>query len=107
MTSSALISAEGYVAPRHMKAIKALGGRDFVYLAAVVGVYSRHGSIMIESRVLHRGNGGGLGEARQARDIQHGQGSQFTCTAFSSVLIENGIAISMDGKGSWRDNVFS
>jgi hypothetical protein len=34
------------------------------------------------------------------------QGSQFTGSAFTSVLIKNGIAISMDGKGAWRDNVF-
>jgi putative transposase len=34
------------------------------------------------------------------------QGSQFTCPAFTSVLSANGIAISMDGKGAWRDNVF-
>ena len=34
------------------------------------------------------------------------QGSQFTGSAFSSVLADNGIAISMDGKGAWRDNVF-
>jgi putative transposase len=26
--------------------------------------------------------------------------------AFTSVLIKKGIAISMDGKGAWRDNVF-
>jgi putative transposase len=34
------------------------------------------------------------------------QGSQFTSDAFTEVLIDNGIAISMDGKGAWRDNVF-
>jgi putative transposase len=34
------------------------------------------------------------------------RGSQFTSDAFTEVLIENHIAISMDGKGSWRDNVF-
>ena len=34
------------------------------------------------------------------------QGSQFTGAAFTGVLINNGIAISMDGKGAWRDNVF-
>jgi putative transposase len=33
------------------------------------------------------------------------QGSQFTGAAFTGVLIENGIAISMDGRGAWRDNV--
>ena len=34
------------------------------------------------------------------------QGSQFTGAAFTGALAENGIAISMDGKGAWRDNVF-
>ena len=34
------------------------------------------------------------------------QGSQFTGAAFTSLLANNGIAISMDGKGAWRDNVF-
>ena len=34
------------------------------------------------------------------------QGSQFTGTAFTGVLIKNAIAISMDGEGAWRDNVF-
>jgi transposase InsO family protein len=31
---------------------------------------------------------------------------QFTGAAFTGVLIKNAIAISMDGKGAWRDNVF-
>ena len=34
------------------------------------------------------------------------QGSQFTGSAFTGVLANSGIAISMDGKGAWRDNVF-
>jgi len=34
------------------------------------------------------------------------QGSQFTCEAFTDVLKAHGIAISMDGKGRWVDNVF-
>jgi putative transposase len=34
------------------------------------------------------------------------QGSRFTGSAFTSVLADNGIAISMDGKEAWRDNVF-
>ena len=34
------------------------------------------------------------------------QGSQFTGAAFTSALVGHGIAISMDGKGAWRDNVF-
>jgi len=34
------------------------------------------------------------------------QGSQYTSEAFTKVLKDNGIKISMDGKGAWRDNVF-
>jgi putative transposase len=34
------------------------------------------------------------------------QGSQFTSDAFIGILRSHGIAISMDGKGRWLDNVF-
>jgi putative transposase len=34
------------------------------------------------------------------------QGSQFTSKAFTDVLTDAGIRISMDGKGRWVDNVF-
>ena len=34
------------------------------------------------------------------------QGSQFTSLEFTQLLKDNGIAISMDGRGCWRDNVF-
>jgi putative transposase len=34
------------------------------------------------------------------------QGSQFTSLDFTDVLKANAIAISMDGRGCWRDNVF-
>ena len=34
------------------------------------------------------------------------QGSQFTSVAFLKVLQDAKIAISMDGKGTWRDNIF-
>jgi putative transposase len=34
------------------------------------------------------------------------QGSQYTSEGFIGVLKENGIKISMDGKGSFRDNIF-
>jgi putative transposase len=34
------------------------------------------------------------------------QGSQFTGEAFTNALRSKGIAISMDGKGRWMDNVF-
>ena len=34
------------------------------------------------------------------------KGSQFTCESFTDVLYDHAIAISMDGKGRWADNVF-
>ena len=45
---------------------------------------------------------------RSAGDIQHRSGrDQFTASdAFTGLLKANGIQISMDGKGSWKDNVF-
>ena len=48
---------------------------------------------------------------RSQRDAKHrrdntDQGSQFTGSAFTGLLASHGIAISMDGKGAWRDNVF-
>ena len=34
------------------------------------------------------------------------QGAQFTSAAFTGLLQPHGIAISMDGRGCWRDNIF-
>jgi putative transposase len=34
------------------------------------------------------------------------QGSQYTSEAFTAILKDHDIRISMDGKGAWRDNVF-
>ena len=34
------------------------------------------------------------------------QGAQFTSAAFTGLLQDRGIAISMDGQGCWRDNIF-
>ncbi len=53
-------------------------------------------------------------EALEDAMLRHGrpeifntdQGSQFTSFAFTDVLKNAGIAISMDGRGAWRDNVF-
>jgi putative transposase len=54
----------------------------------------------------HR-RGGGVGEARAPRDLQHPiRESNSTSAEFIDLLKDNGIAISMDGKGCWPDNVF-
>ena len=85
--------------------------RGFVYLTAVVDVFSR--------RVLAHKVAITL-EACHAKEIieqafaRHGtpeivntdQGSQFTAKEFTRVVLEAGCRLSMDGRGAWRDNVF-
>ena len=34
------------------------------------------------------------------------QGAQFTSAAFTGLLLDHGIRLSMDGRGCWRDNIF-
>ena len=85
--------------------------RGFVYLVAIVDWFSR---CVLAHRLSITMEADFCVEALEEALIKHGkpeifntdQGSQFTGDAFTSVLIKNGIAISMDGKGSWRDNVF-
>ena len=83
----------------------------FVYLVAVVDWFSRR---VLSHRVSITMEAEFCIEALQEALAKHGkpeifntdQGSQFTSADFTGVLLKNGIAISMDGKGSWRDNVF-
>ena len=85
--------------------------RGFVYLAAVVDVSSRR---VLAHRVSITMEAGFCVEALEEALARHGkpeifntdQGSQFTSLDFTSVLTTAGVAISMDGKGAWRDNVF-
>jgi putative transposase len=85
--------------------------RGFVYLVAVVDWFSRR---VLSHRVSISMEAGFCVEALEEALAKHGkpeifntdQGSQFTSAEFTGTLHKNGIAISMDGKGSWRDNVF-
>jgi putative transposase len=85
--------------------------RGFVYLCAVVDWFSRRVlawrlSITLEVEFCL--------EAVEEALVRHGkpeifntdQGSQFTSADFTGRLLKHAIAISMDGKGSWRDNLF-
>jgi len=83
----------------------------FVYLAAVLDWFSRRVlswrvSITMEVDFC-------LDAVEEALALHGGpeifntdQGSQFTSAAFTGLLSKNAIAISMDGRGAWRDNVF-
>ena len=54
---------------------------------------------------LRRDVGGGAGQARQTENLQHRPGLAVHGRRVTGLLIKNGIAISMDGKGAWRDNI--
>jgi putative transposase len=85
--------------------------RGFVYLAVVLDWFSRR---VLSWRVSITMEAAFCVETLEVALALHGkpdifntdQGSQFTGAAFTGVLTDNGIAISMDGKGAWRDNVF-
>jgi putative transposase len=85
--------------------------RGFVYLAVVLDWFSRR---VLSWRVSITMEAAFCVETLEDALARHGkpdifntdQGSQFTGTAFTGVLIKSAIAISMDGKGAWRDNVF-
>ena len=85
--------------------------RGFVYLAAVVDWFSRRVlawrlSITMEAAFCIEALEEALARYGRPEIFNTDQGSQFTSTAFTEVLLKNEIAISMDGKGAWRDNVF-
>ena len=85
--------------------------RGFVYLGAVVDWFSRRVlswrlSITMETEFCTEALEEALAHHGKPEIFNTDQGSQFTSAAFTGVLLNADIAISMDGKGSWRDNVF-
>jgi putative transposase len=85
--------------------------RGFVYLCAVMDWFARR---ILAWRLSNTMEAQFCVEVLEDALAKHGrpeifnsdQGSQFSGMAFTGVLIKNEIAISMDGKGAWRDNVF-
>jgi putative transposase len=85
--------------------------RGFVYLAAVVDWFSRRVlawrvSITLEVDFCLEAVKEALARHAKPEIFNTDQGSQFTSTDFTGLLLDNKIAISMDGRGAWRDNVF-
>jgi putative transposase len=85
--------------------------RGFVYLAVVLDwatrrVLSWRLSITMEAAFCVETLEDALACHGKPEIFNTDQGSQFTGSAFTGVLASNAIAISMDGKGAWRDNVF-
>jgi len=85
--------------------------RGFVNLAAVVDWFSRKIlswklSITMDVSFCIEAVEEALSSHDRPEIFNTDQGSQFTSEAFTEQLKKNGIQISMDGKGCWRDNVF-
>jgi putative transposase len=85
--------------------------RGFVYLAAVVDWFSRRVltwrlSITLSADFCIEALEEALERYGRPEIFNTDHGSQFTSADFIKVLKDAEIAISMDGKGAWRDNVF-
>ena len=85
--------------------------RGFVYLTAVVDVASRRvlaHKVAITLEACHAREVIEQAFARWGMPeiVNTDQGSQFTATKFTDVVLAQGCQLSMDGRGAWRDNVF-
>jgi putative transposase len=86
-------------------------GRGFLYLTAIIDWASR---AVLSWRLSNTMDASFCVEALEEALARYGkpdifntdQGSQFTSAAFTTVLTEAGVRISMDGRGRWMDNVF-
>jgi putative transposase len=85
--------------------------RGFVYLVAHMDWYSRYvlawrvGTTM-ESAFCQESLEDALTRHTAPRIHNSDQGSQFTADTYVQRLLDAGIAVSMDGRGRWADNVF-
>jgi putative transposase len=85
--------------------------RGFCYLVAIMDWASRK---ILSWRLSNTQDVGFCLEALEEAVARFGvpeifntdQGSQFTSESFTEGLSSRGVKISMDGKGSWKDNVF-
>src|SRR6516164_3494353 len=85
--------------------------RGFVYLAAVMDWFARRIlawqlSNTMDASFCINAVEEALAKYGCPQVFNTDQGSQFTSADSTGVLSRNDIAISMDGKGAWRDNVF-
>lgn len=85
--------------------------KGFVYLFAVIDWFSRRALAWRLSNTLTTdfcldAVNDALANHGTPEIFNTDQGCQFTSKEFTGLLRGNGIRISMDGKGCWRDNVF-
>lgn len=85
--------------------------RGCVYLAAVMDWASRRVlswrlSIALDSAFCIAAVEEAIARYGRPEIFNTDQGVQFTSAAFTGLLLDQGIPISMDGRGCWRDNIF-
>jgi putative transposase len=85
--------------------------RGFMYLTAVIDIYSRFVVGWNISNTLDATNSlcvlkESVRKYGKPEIVNSDQGSQFTCSSWVEYLEKEGIAISMDGKGRALDNIF-
>ena len=84
--------------------------RGFLYLVAIIDWYSRYVLSWHLSNTLDAGFCVEALEEALTKGVPEifntDQGAQFTSEAFTSLLEQHGVRISMDGKGRYSDNVF-
>lgn len=83
----------------------------FVYLAGVMDWASRRvlswrQSITLDSAFCIAAVEDAIARYGRPELFNPDQGVQFTSAAFTGLLLNHGIRISMDGRGCWRDNIF-
>ncbi len=84
--------------------------RGFLYLVAIIDWHSRYVlawklSNTMENDFCVAALEKALGKG-QPEIFNTDQGAQFTSEAFTGLLLEQGIRVSMDGKGRYQDNIF-
>ncbi len=86
-------------------------GRGFLYLVAIIDWASRALLAWQRSNTMHvsfclMALDDAFARFGKPEIFNTDQGSQFTSAAFTGALVAHGVAISMDGRGRWVNNVF-
>jgi putative transposase len=85
--------------------------RGFLFLVAIIDLYSRRVlawrlSNSLETRFCLEALREAMERYGRPEIFNTDQGAQFTSEDFTSVLLEHGVKVSMDGRGRCLDNIF-
>jgi putative transposase len=97
-------------AAKGAKTVSPLAAQGFMYLVAILDWYSRYVlawelSNTLDGHFCQVALHQALGQA-QPEIFNSAQGTQLTARAFTAILEDAGVRISMDGRGRRHDNIF-